>query len=127
MQPIKTPVNPKDLRISNWVNLYGKPKQILPNDLVYLSDESADFKDAYEYIPITLEIFNKRNGFDKDYEGKAIYGYKTELNKDFIVMIARINNAVRFIFKGISFDIDHVHELQNTFRWLSGTELNINL
>lgn len=124
---MQQPVNPKDLRIGNWVNFDGKPKQITPHDLVYLDEYGAEYKDMYSYIPLTPEIFTEKHGFIwSESIGHWVINWGT--------------NGVYFIKKatyytGYSFQLgDHyykllhyLHQLQNLFHALSETELNINL
>jgi hypothetical protein len=120
-------INPKDLRIGNWVHLYGKPHQILPMDLVYLYGEEDDYKDMYSYIPLTPEILEK-NGFIIANDDQYYFAHNE--NKWFQLWpIPGGTSAVQLNLSGkfLRPSPMYVHELQNLYRWLTGPELNINL
>jgi hypothetical protein len=129
-----------ELRIGNWVNDFGKPKQILPGDILYLcGEDDTDFGDMYDPIPLTPEILEKAGFFEL--KGSKKWWWKTggvaasDIRKVDRVFMYKDWFAIFFFSSGdcfcnigsSGFDIKYLHQLQNLYFALAGEELEINL
>jgi hypothetical protein len=128
-----------ELRIGNWVNEFGKPKQIHSVDILYLEGEDdTDFGDMYEPIPLTPEILEKC--------GLKQYENFIEIKGQTIGVIFPVieihkedwepeYQAGTYVYSGLGdpesygfkVKIEYLHQLQNLYFALTGEELQINL
>ena len=114
-----------DLRIGNLVNYETLEGDVLPNiidwqDLKWLSEDEQSFNLAHSPIPLTEEWLLKF-GFKQDET------YVSEQNPylDYIKDEVRISMPY-FSFEygdGAFMELKHVHQLQNLYFALTGTEL----
>jgi hypothetical protein len=109
-----------DLRIGNLVNYYTSEGDVLTNvidwqDLKWLSEDEQGFNLFHKPIPLTEEWLLKL-GFEvyEFHHKENQYGFKDKL----IV----IRDGL-FCDYGTSVIIKHVHQLQNFFFALTGSEL----
>ena len=122
-----------ELRIGNWVNEFGIPKQVTPNLILKLYQIEIAGKVAIDIspIPLTPEILVKA-GFDRvknKYQDNYVVSFS---NWDFYSVQEREGI---FYFSNDKSDagcyvitrVDFVHKLQNLLYELSGKELNIDL
>lgn len=121
----------KDLRIGNYVQLYGKQVQVLEIwdtalKTTDINTNCAYFIDQYSSIPLTEEILLKC-GFEK--YGEYHYSYK---NNPFIIDLSilgefyyfrkMINANESILLK----EIKYLHQIQNLYHSLTGKELAYN-
>jgi hypothetical protein len=138
-------INPKELRIGNWVLIENHPHKIAwfkPNDNeTKITDDyiigffskfgsvwEIDSNDPFDSIPLTPEILEKA-GFDKDLSlSSDYYRLRNSLCK------MAWSNKFSFYLPYFSMStytgsiiIKSVHQLQNLYFALTGEELEIKL
>lgn len=120
-------IQPNELRIGNWIYDDGKPIQVTTG-LFYLMYEYEDRFDSYHDIlpiPLTEEILLKC-GFDGIgfYENVFSKGsFRVHLNKEgkkALLVYHHDNNHIEL-------EVKSLHDLQNVFFALTGTELEVKL
>jgi len=129
-----------ELRIGNWVKEYGKPIKFSIADFHFLNDE-LNYPSRYEPIPLTPEILEKcklENGYynniqvDGNHIGVIFPIIKDETKEDWelpdykegIYVYSGLGDPESYGFKA---QIKYLHQLQNLYFALTGTELEINL
>jgi len=120
-----------ELRIGNWVNFYNdgvyfQVTEIAPAGLgVKNKDEETWIElDQFDPIPLTPELLGKC-GFVQTLD---MFGFEIRNGKTLFIEIGSktwINNPYGDCFLPYSFQ--YLHELQNAFPFLTGTELAVNL
>lgn len=121
-------IQANELRIGNWILLNGEPIPVGWSLIKDIRDQnkgietSQNKKCKYEGIPLTSEIIEKA-GFEV--YGNSLSVYQTTYEKDGIVL----NNIFNLVGEdgGIGRPLQYVHQLQNLYFALTGTELNIEL
>lgn len=115
-------IKASEVRIGNWVNCYKATFSITAINNTHVeglgNEGHFDILDC-KPIPLTPEILEQA-GFEKD--GEVIYRQRN-------TMLYFGANFVDYYHYGhpIKNDIQSLHQLQNLFYALSGTELTINL
>ena len=109
----------KELRIGNWVYVYGKNMQVTIGGLAVFQ---------YDCKPIELnEEWLKRLGFEKVMDSITIYSvYEIQRDVDNIRHVFEImhdNRRLKFYLRGNHLEIKYVHQLQNLYFALTGEEL----
>lgn len=123
-------IQANELRIGNWLNHHGKfPFQMTLSEFYDLQSGVRSLEYT-QPIPLTPEILEKA-GFEETGEGEDQFFHKEEklfgLSRRWDISIE--GKEYSHIWDG-SFTgrtIKYVHELQNLYFALTGTELNINL
>lgn len=112
-----------ELRIGNWVEpaepeYKGKYFRVQSGDIKHIQEGSKTYK--YQPIPLTLELLEKV-GFMKDSSDGKFYGH------DFPPIYFIYDNQWSVTGMPFSHTMEHLHQLQNLYFALTGTELTINL
>lgn len=114
----KTAIKAEELRIGNWVLMYGKPHQFQEYDFTWEEE-------AFAPIPLTPEILEKA-GFENE------RSYFSNITRDFEICyydgeawLEREKGDQYSIISG--FPIKYIHQLQNLYFALTGEELQIQL
>jgi hypothetical protein len=123
----------KDLRIGNWIKRTKGFRQITPMDFIILYGEEEEYADAYQPIPLTIELLEKC-GFEKD---EVCVGANGSSIPAFIkhITIAKMDDGFRLWIeieedKFFSFSwtkIGYLHELQNLYYALTKEELEVKI
>jgi hypothetical protein len=114
-----------ELRIGNWFNEFGIPKQVTPNLILKLYQIEIAGKVAIDIspIPLTPEILVKA-GFEWSIYHQGFY------KQDFVFVLHEYEDGFRFkLFRSseyVGVKINHMHQLQNLYFALTGEELEIN-
>lgn len=124
-----------ELRIGNWLNLHGY-KEVAPRPIDSEDIDRVDWDDQDEWqpIPITEEILLKL-GFEK---GEPIIMEERNYTKFFLPLMynrssvkieyTMTKGAVWYCFLGEQLvPANFVHQLQNLYFAVTGTELNVDL
>lgn len=132
-------INPKELRIGNWIASGGFRRQIrgITEGSAYLSpnpNSSLDFN-SFEFlhpIPLTHELllkigadYDDHRPFDEFYDFESYYFECSKLTN---VAIHYSHNNKKFYYPKYEIaPIEYLHQLQNLFFALTGEELKIKL
>lgn len=112
-----------ELRIGDWVMIYGSQQKIhsIDENSVngdFYGDGAANYLDGCSPIPLTPEILEKV-GFEKRIDtGNEFYTHGS---------FALYKTDGGFLHNACDVSIDSLHQLQNLVYILTGTELEINL
>lgn len=128
-------VNLNELRRGNFVrdavvnSRIIKVSEITPDHILHEGDESEEpfADDEIDGIPLTPEILEKCGFENPDILPDSFFGKET----DFELNI-KDGKFMAFILMGstevsVDIEIKHLHQLQNLYFALTGTELEINL
>jgi hypothetical protein len=122
-----------ELRVGNWFNEFGIPKQVTPNLILKLYQIEIAGKVAIDIspIPLTPEILVKA-GFDKQQTIVGMndgFDYAIGFNPVTYnhILLINSNRCGEFFYQNIHHQIKYVHQLQNLYFCLTGKELNIEL
>jgi hypothetical protein len=122
-------IDAKQLRIGNWVfDNFGYPDQITA-DWFGAFDMELDNVTENTFIPLTYEMlekcgFVKTNGFIWNTENDGIADI---YDKGGFRIHVEVSRGVFYTTQPKSVDYKYVHQLQNLYFALTGTELEINL
>ena len=139
-----------EFRIGNYINEYGIPRQIIPLDIVALSQIEQAQKVCIDLMPISLTeewlLKFKWKYQDKDVnrsDGKKERFYISPFfgeHREYWIELQLSNNSFGHSFMWLCWDIgggnehihfpqghkiDYVHQIQNLFFVLSGEELTL--
>lgn len=125
MTETQTILKPEDLRIGNWVmEVLNKEKEVVM--YMRVGSLSRDTLIDFEPIPLTPEILEKA-GFKLSSEYglpsyfHALLSFDIDFREDGIFVVLHHDIWHELV------KIEYVHQLQNLFYVLTGTELEINL
>lgn len=106
-----------DFRVGNWYNHHGAPRIVHPSTILDLWEAERDW---IKPIVLTEDILIKA-GFKKI--NTAFFKY------DFPFRLIKIADGVGYhVYRdGSVAEIDYVHQLENLYYAIKGTELNIEL
>jgi hypothetical protein len=137
MTETQTILKATELRIGNWIKLYGNACQVtsLSNNSIEVDYASAEHEytgegpmiESYEPIPLTPEILQKagfisgRKYVFQSYEMEAYF----ELDGDVVKLFCQPNDP--HYTDDIAKPIQYVHQLQNLYFAITGVELSIEL
>jgi hypothetical protein len=112
-----------ELRVGNWFNEFGIPKQVTPNLILKLYQIEIAGKVAIDIspIPLTPEILVKA-GFRQSISNEKVYVLKIGENN---LMLK--NDVAWFYWAGLSYPFKYLHQLQNLVFAIHGEELAIQL
>jgi hypothetical protein len=124
-----------ELRLGNWVKIgkiYTKIEGISTWDNLIQNSRFAERElNEFEPIPLTKEILLKCEGYDKNYGfeiNETTYLDFTIMGKWLYPCIIQEPEVSHLSTNCINLErIQHLHQLQNIFFALTGTELEINL
>lgn len=123
-------ITANELRLGNYLktNQSELPPKVMVTQ-VYMDGFTVDYHypgSWCEPIPLTPEILEKA-GFENFYNSD--FTKKWEHKQNCFLEVSFINGGVRsFRFGGTHLrHIDYLHQLQNLYFYLTGTELNIQL
>jgi len=124
-----------ELRLGNWVkigNIYTKIEGISTWDNLIQNSMFAERElNEFKPIPLTKEILLKCEGYDKNYGfeiNETTYLDFTIMGKWLYPCIIQEPEVSHLSTNCINLErIQHLHQLQNIFFALTGTELEINL
>ena len=129
-----------DLRVGNWINEFGIPKQVMPLDILGLHQIEHANETCIDLIPISLtEEWLLKFGFEK-YSTICYHSQKWTLKNPILEKIKRTSEhfyilkrkgkyqaRTRVQSDGIYLKtIQYVHQLQNLYFALTGEELTLN-
>jgi hypothetical protein len=122
-------MNAQELRIGNWINEYGIPKQVMPNDILRLHQIEQTKKICIDLTPIFLteewllkfhseEEMEKSGRFPNEITiyDRFKFIYKEQYKYWYVIT----SNHKEYLTK-----IEFVHEYQNFILALTGEELTI--
>lgn len=114
-------IQANELRIGNWVNYLRSDKEVTPLRVDRIQGND-DYGDCYP-IPLTPEILQKTNfEWDIFWQGLTDGNWVlTEGEKGYRIAYGKRRHD--FIVYGI----EYLHQLQNLYFALTGTELNVQL
>lgn len=135
------PLKAKDLRIGNLIYICGNtldtyqtyyPRVVSVDIIREISEENEERPDAmlsaFNPIPLT-EDWLVKFGFEKSKARIIGNRYTFGINprtEDYIIIINQVDTTKQeFFYQNSFFDIKYVHQLQNLYYALTGTELNI--
>jgi len=111
-------MDPRALRIGNLVNWEGYTAHIDAVDLHQMSD-SNKYAEEHTPIPLTLEWLNRLHDYVKIYENEVVIDrFRLIQNTKFNFWNVYDSETLVEITK-----VEFVHEWQNVYFYLNGTEL----
>jgi hypothetical protein len=129
-------IQPQELRLGSWIKINGQVKQLNRKLFKHAVLEGLGVENI-EPIPLTKEILLKCGFSDKEYKDGYIGidvnsgGIITDfvLTKPLVMGDFQKSLSWEYRAGNIPFfnQIEHLHQLQNLFHSLTGTELEINL
>lgn len=134
-------INANELRLGNWLKnnnaiseIFNPYHQVIGKDISDLCENPLhEAWQQIEPIPLTPEILEKA-GFTKEDDGISVY-YRLVINRTECISIEDdwsfgLNAADELSTQGYASNpelLKYVHQLQNLYFALTGTELEINL
>lgn len=132
-------IEPRELRIGNYVNFLGKPKKIIGlskrnyNMNTETTHHYAEFENHIPVmfthlkpIPLTEEILLKY-GFERWVDDVLYLNIKIGRLEHKLRVFEKIGHVLLDHDKRIGEDLKHLHQLQNLYHSLTGKELEIEL
>lgn len=133
-------IQANELRIGNWIlTETGNPKQVHSIIGDRFNIDSLDGKDygfpltEMNGIPLTPEILEKAGGCYQD-KGNGFKIFRFDKDDEEILSIQAthngfdaVKNTDEYYWTGLCGSINYLHQLQNLYFTLTGTELEINL
>lgn len=119
-----------DVRANNWIAIAGQP--VLVREITYspLVTDNCRINNVpaskVEGLAITFEILEK-SGFNRVELDDEIFYYEIETDR-YEVATGDKNGICEVVFSLLENElrrVKYVHDLQNAYRWLTETELNI--
>ncbi|MGN6438188.1 MAG: hypothetical protein ACTHMM_16730 [Agriterribacter sp.] len=119
-------IDPKELRVGNWVLCIYEDKSEYPVKVVAITEEGFTTRgdevyphkdDELEGISLTPEIL-ENCGFE--YNGDHFF-------KDEVCLFKLGNSGIHFLYDYTGKEIKYFHQLQNLYFALTGKELEVNL